>query len=571
MKTTSIKFLFSAALAIATVLLLLLALGIQRLGAASEAVSQANEARYTSYLLADEMRQSSDDLTRLVRTYVVTGEPKWLAQYQEVVDIRNGSRPRPKDYEKIYWDFRAVDQDAGRGLERAVALKDLMQQAGFSAAELGKLAEAEALSNELVKIETAAIALIKPAKSASLGNETETVGDDAARARAMVHDHNYHAIKARIMKPVDEFLGLLDQRTGAAIAAAEAAKTRWFYGLTVLSLALMATLLLVFWYVYRQIALSLQRAVHSAHAMAQGDLGAAVPQQGLREVAVLLLALQSMQGSLVQVVHQVRTGSDAVSTASAEIAQGNHDLSARTEQQASALQETAASMEELSSTVQHNAESARQANALAVSASTVAAQGGQVVAEVVQTMQGIHQASSKISDIISVIDSIAFQTNILALNAAVEAARAGAQGRGFAVVASEVRSLASRSAEAAKEIKLLIHNSVEQVAQGTELVDRAGTTMVQVVSAIRRVTDLMGEISAAGTEQAQGVAQVGEAVQQMDQVTQQNAALVEEMAAAASSLSNQATDLVRVVAVFKLDGPGSAGAAVGRHGALALA
>jgi methyl-accepting chemotaxis protein len=262
--------------------------------------------------------------------------------------------------------------------------------------------------------------------------------------------------------------------------------------------------------------------------------------------------LQSMQSSLVQLVLQVRQGSESVATASAEIAQGNHDLSARTEQQASALEETAASMEQLSATVRQNADSAAQANQLAQSASSVAVQGGDVVAEVVTTMQGINESSRRIADIISVIDGIAFQTNILALNAAVEAARAGEQGRGFAVVASEVRSLAGRSAEAAKEIKLLISASVDRVAQGTVLVDKAGATMTEVVSAIRRVTGIVGEISAASGEQSAGVSQIGEAVIQIDQVTQQNAALVEEMAAAASSMKNQARDLVNAVAVFTL-------------------
>jgi len=294
-----------------------------------------------------------------------------------------------------------------------------------------------------------------------------------------------------------------------------------------------------------------------ANQIADGDLSASLKVRSGDTLSVMA-AMARMQTALVGVVSSVRTGSESVATASSEIAQGNQDLSSRTESQASALEQTAASMEALSSTVKQNADNARQANQLALSASTVAVQGGEVVAQVVDTMKGINEASRKISDIISVIDGIAFQTNILALNAAVEAARAGEQGRGFAVVASEVRSLAGRSAEAAKEIKLLISNSVERVEQGTALVDQAGTTMTEVVTSIKRVTDIMGEISAASHEQSQGVSQVGEAVTQMDQVTQQNAALVEEMAAAASSLRSQAQDLVQTVAVFKL-GAGDSG------------
>lgn len=313
----------------------------------------------------------------------------------------------------------------------------------------------------------------------------------------------------------------------------------------------------------RGIVRSLGQAIAAANAAAQGDLGHAIDAEGQDEVGQLLKALAAMQTELAKVVTTVRSGSEGVATASAQIASGNNDLSARTEQQASALEQTAASMEELSATVKQNADSARQANQLAQSASTVAVQGGDVVSQVVDTMKGINDSSKKMADIISVIEGIAFQTNILALNAAVEAARAGEQGRGFAVVASEVRSLAGRSADAAKEIKGLISASVERVEHGTVLVDKAGTTMTHVVTSIKRVTDLMGEISAASNEQAAGVSQVGEAVTQMDQVTQQNAALVEEMAAAASSLKSQAQELVQTVAVFKLN-PGGATHVVSR-------
>ncbi|MBC7919119.1 MAG: MCP four helix bundle domain-containing protein [Rhodoferax sp.] len=306
------------------------------------------------------------------------------------------------------------------------------------------------------------------------------------------------------------------------------------------------------WWVTGQITGPLTKAVRAAKDISQGDLTVNVRSTGSDEMAQLLNAMGSMKDSLALVVSKVRQGSESVATASSEIAQGNHDLSARTEQQASALEETAASMEELGSNVKQNADAAVQANQLASTASSVAIQGGDVVGQVVETMKGINESSRKISDIISVIDGIAFQTNILALNAAVEAARAGEQGRGFAVVASDVRSLAGRSADAAKEIKHLINTSVERVEQGTVLVDKAGETMSEVVSSIRRVTDIMGEISAASGEQSMGVQQVGEAVMQMDQATQQNAALVEQMAAAASSLKSQARDLVDTVAVFKL-------------------
>lgn len=303
----------------------------------------------------------------------------------------------------------------------------------------------------------------------------------------------------------------------------------------------------------RSIVRPIADAVHIAKKVAGGDLTSRISIQSTNETGQLLGALQAMQEQLVGLVTSVRNGSESVAAASEQIATGNTDLSGRTEQQASALQQTASSMEQLGSTVRLNADNAVQANQLAQNASTVAAQGGEVVAQVVDTMKGINDSAKKIADIISVIDGIAFQTNILALNAAVEAARAGEQGRGFAVVASEVRNLAQRSAAAAKEIATLITESVRRVEHGTLLVDRAGHTMAEVVSSIGRVTAIMAEISAASLEQSQGVSQVGVAVGHMDRSTQQNAALVEEMAASASSLYSQARSLVLTVAVFKLE------------------
>ncbi len=309
---------------------------------------------------------------------------------------------------------------------------------------------------------------------------------------------------------------------------------------------------LIAWLATRSITIPMGKAVRIAETVAAGDLTSKISTHATDETGQLLTALGTMNGNLLEIVGRVRSGTDTIATASAEIAMGNLDLSTRTEQQASSLEETASSMEQLAATVRNNADNARQANTLAASASEVAIKGGAVVARVVETMSAIHASSNKIVDIIGVIDGIAFQTNILALNAAVEAARAGEQGRGFAVVASEVRNLAQRSASAAKEIKALIGDSVSQVALGSTLVGDAGTTMEQVVASIGRVSDIMGEISAAGREQEIGIGQINQAVIEMDSVTQQNAALVEQAAAAAGALQEQAGELAQIVSVFKL-------------------
>ncbi len=389
----------------------------------------------------------------------------------------------------------------------------------------------------------------------------ETVRGDKESAIAMLESDLRPAQLAYI-----EALDKLEEMEIALINDAAREGEQQYKQARALMLALLVAMAaiggLLGWWITRSITGPILAAVNVAERVAEGDLGSRIDVKGQDETARLLAALKRMNEALVRIVSTVRNSSDSIATGSAEIASGNADLSQRTEEQASALEETAASMEQLGSTVKQNADNARQANQLAMSASSVAIQGGEVVGQVVDTMKGINDSSRKIADIISVIDGIAFQTNILALNAAVEAARAGEQGRGFAVVASEVRSLAQRSADAAKEIKSLITASVERVEQGTVLVDRAGSTMEEVVTSIRRVTDIMGEISSASTEQSQGVNQVSEAVGQMDRVTQQNAALVEQSAAAADSLKQQAQQLVSAVAVFKLGNEGTAPVAV---------
>jgi methyl-accepting chemotaxis protein len=360
----------------------------------------------------------------------------------------------------------------------------------------------------------------------------------------------------------DEAVGALNRLIGFNYEGGDAAaayvnkvynQARWAVA-AILGLALVVGVglgTLITRHLLRQLGGEPRVAVAVARAVAEGDLSTPISLKS-GDTDSLLVWLSNMQQGLSRSVVDVRTGSDYVSHASQEIAIGNQDLSLRTEQQASELQQTAATMDELGTTVRHNADNALQASQLAQSASEVAVQGGEVVGRVVQTMKGINESSRKISDIIGVIDGIAFQTNILALNAAVEAARAGEQGRGFAVVASEVRSLAQRSAEAAKEIKGLIGASVDRVEQGSALVDQAGVTMQEVVASIRRVSDIVSEISAASSQQSSGVALVGEAITRMDQGTQQNAALVEQSAAAADSLKQQAEQLVASVAVFKV-------------------
>jgi methyl-accepting chemotaxis protein len=423
------------------------------------------------------------------------------------------------------------------GIERSATMQKKINDAATSEIEKKAL---QAVGDQRANMMT----LVKKS------NEIKEKGDPAA-AQAFV-EKEYIPAMALYLGTMDDYVAAQVTQLAAAKQAADAVRTR----VAVIGLACMAvvvaaglgfTALLA-----RSICAPLARAVELSSAIAAGDLTQDVSTDRRDELGQLLRAMGEMVRRLRTVVGEIRGGVESVSTASTQIATGNTDLSQRTEEQASALQQTAATMDELGSTVRNTADSAQQANQLALGAAESATRGGAVVAEVVETMKAINDSAKKVTDIIGTIDSIAFQTNILALNAAVEAARAGEQGRGFAVVASEVRSLAQRSAEAAKEIKELIGGSVEQVERGTELVGRAGRTMGEIVDAIKRVSDIVGEISSATNEQSAGVGQVGQAVSQMDQATQQNAALVEESAAAAESLKVQASQLVEAVSVFKL-------------------
>ncbi|WP_313083775.1 methyl-accepting chemotaxis protein [Pulveribacter sp.] len=425
------------------------------------------------------------------------------------------------------------------------------------AAELQKRIEALLSSAE----EKALWAEIQQARKQYL-----TTRDQAVKAKGEGRAEEAERLLMEVVQPATEayvnvIQRLLDMQraridaTARSIAATYGQSRLWLIALGVLALAAGA---LCAWWLTRGITRPLAQAVQVARAVAANDLTSRVQVHSQDETGQLLQALHDMNTSLSQVVANVRSGAEGIATASSQIDAGNQDLSARTEEQASSLQQTAASMEQLTGTVRQNADNARQANQLATSAAQTAVQGGEVVAGVVQTMDAINDASRRISDIIGVIDGIAFQTNILALNAAVEAARAGEQGRGFAVVAGEVRQLAQRSAAAAKDIKALIQDSVARVEQGSHQVGEAGRTMQAVVDSVQRVSDLVAEITAASQEQSGGIDQVHQAVTQMDQVTQQNAALVEESTAATGALKAQASQLAAAVSVFRVEGGAAA-------------
>jgi methyl-accepting chemotaxis protein len=420
--------------------------------------------------------------------------------------------------------------------------------------KLVKRADTRAALNKIVEARKAAAPLI--AKAQQLGKENKIEEDVAF-------------MKAQVVPAVavwqDAIVDMMDMMAARNEKDQQEGKEQYdqarllMHGVAAVAIAIAV---LIGWLTTRSIVRPMRRAVDVAKTVASGDLSSRIEVTSKDETGELLAALKDMNGSLQTIVGQVRNGTGALATATNEIASGNLDLSSRTEQQAGALEETASSMEELTATVKQNTENARQANHLALSASDVATRGGAVVSNVVSTMGSISESAGKIVDIISVIDGIAFQTNILALNAAVEAARAGEQGRGFAVVASEVRTLAQRSAAAAKEIKGLIGDSVEKVGEGSRLVQDAGATMEEIVSSVRRVTDIMAEITAASHEQEAGIEQINQAIGEMDAVTQQNAALVEEAAAAAQSLQEQSSQLEQTVSAFRL--PGDVAQATGR-------
>jgi methyl-accepting chemotaxis protein len=474
-----------------------------------DAASYGSENTVPSFVILDGALKAYDAMTILTSKHVSATDPQTLQRIeQQIAAQRKTLREKFDAYEPL-----VSDENDRRMLEadRAATAQSIeVRDRVLALSRDNKKEEADALLNGAM---ADAIDRVETTVEAHRAYNGQLGKQGAERARAIIANANAWEAGSSIV-----VLGV------------------------VLGLGILAA---------RSITRPLARAVDFAHRVAQGDLSAQIGATARDETGQLLRALDDMNGNLKRVVTKVRGGSETISTATAQIAAGNLDLSSRTEQQASSLQETAASMEQLTSTVRQNAENAQQASTLATNASDVAQAGSGVVGKVVETMTQISDRSTKIADITGMIEGIAFQTNILALNAAVEAARAGEQGRGFAVVASEVRSLAQRSSSAAKEIKDLIAASVETVRDGSVLAGQAGSTMEQVTRAISRVTDIMGEIAAASDEQRRGIEQVGVAVSQMDEVTQQNAALVEEAAAASQSLDEQGRQLNEAVAFFR--------------------
>jgi methyl-accepting chemotaxis protein-1 (serine sensor receptor) len=500
--------------AVAAIVLLVSALALRSLGASND--------RFSSYLagvgarerLATDIHEAAARRAIAARNLVLVTEAKDVEVEKAAVTKAHG--------------------DVGAGLDKLKA----------AIAQAGDVNEGDrALLAEIARVESLYGPVALDIVGKALGGQK-----DAAIAKM---NAECRPLLAALLKATNDYIDFEQDVARQRVKAAEDSYAGDRISMIVASAAAVALALGLGWLLARAVTRPLERCLVLAEAVAGGDLSSDIVVDRSDETGQLMAALSRMNGSLVTMVSHVRTSAEGIATASSEIASGNHDLSARTERQASALQQTAASMQQMTGTVQQSADSARAASQLAAAAADVAGKGGVVVQRVVDTMSEISASSKKISDIIGTIDGIAFQTNILALNAAVEAARAGEQGRGFAVVAGEVRRLAQRSAQAAREIKALIGDSVDKVEVGSLLVGEAGSTMGDVVAQVRRMTDLMGEINASSTEQTSGIVQVNAAVASIDQGTQQNAALVEQSAAAAESLKQQAAGLLRLMAAFK--------------------
>lgn len=533
------------------VCLLLTGAAVWRLRVEADLANQAATNRYKSYLLADELRQSSDDLTRLARTYVITGDASYEKQYLDILDIRGGKSPRPEAYHRIYWDFVAGGVAKPRPDTVSAPLLDLMKAAGFTDEEMGKLAEAKKNSDGLVATETVAMNAVKGLFDDGKGNFTRKAAPDYEKAREMMHDGQYHRFKASIMMPIDEFFVLMEKRTQQAVDEAAARQSLWQ---NVVALLLLATVVLLM--VAGRAILKLYQLVggepvyvtNVLKKVAEGDLRVDI-RTADNDTSSMLSAVKGMVAKLESIIAEVFLNANALAGASKKVSDTAQSLSRSAGRQASGVETTTASIEQMMASIGQNTDNAKITDRTAGEAALEAKEGSTAVQDTVQAMR-------QIAEKISIVDTIAYQTNLLALNAAIEAARAGDHGKGFTVVAAEVRKLAERSQTAAQEIGELASSSVTQA-------ERAGQILTAIVPAITKTSGLVQEISSASQEQSQGVTQISHAMSQLSQATQQNASASEELAATAEEMSGQAENLQQLMRFFKIADDNSQAAAAG--------
>ena len=570
----TIKNLFLALLAALTLLLCLVLLSVISLKSASDEVARSVDLRYRSYLLADELRQSSDDLTRLARTYAVTGDAKYEKQYFDILDIRNGKKPRPEHYERIYWDFVAAGIDKPQPDGATASLQALMKEAGFSEQEFAKLKEAQNNSDALVKNETIAMNAVKGLFDDGTGQFTKKGDPDLELARKLTHDENYHKYKAQIMKPVDEFLELLDKRTSAAVEQAKQAETRmqyWVTGLVLFSIAFLVVALLT---VYRRIiaALGGEPAVASevVKQVAAGDLSVEIPVANTDSTS-LLAAMKVMQSNLQKLIGEIQTDADMVASAAKKMTIAAEDVAWSSNQQSASSLEIAAAMEQSTVSINLMSDSANRAQTISGDSELLMNETSGVVSEAVnriakiatvveqasQTVRTVGQESENVSKIVLVIKEVADQTNLLALNAAIEAARAGEQGRGFAVVADEVRKLAERTTQSTQEITTMIssmqssardavtciEDAVANVNEGVILTKRVGESVSQLGASSHEVKGVIIDVSSALREQNAASNEIARNVEQIAQTGERNSGAVGAVAKAATELQQLANSL----------------------------